>query len=184
MKTAAPLDSLLGKRSDFLSFLERRVGDRALAEDILQDAFAKSGGALTQLREDESAVAWFYRVLRNAVIDHHRRSRTARAGLDRFAEESQAEMPSPEVRDAVCRCVLRLTDTLSVDQAEILRKVEVEDMSVKDFAEAAGITAGTAGVRLFRARQSLRRAVLASCGTCCSARGCVDCTCADPTDPA
>lgn len=179
MTTAAALDSLLGKRSDFLSFLERRVGDRALAEDILQDAFAKSTDALAQLREHESAVAWFYRVLRNAVIDHHRRNRTVRAGLDRFAQELEAEAPTPEVKAAVCRCVLRLTETLSAEHAEVLRKVEVEDMSVKDYADATGISAGTAGVRLFRARESLRRAVLSSCGSCCGKRGCVDCTCAE-----
>lgn len=182
MATATPLDSLLGKRSDFLSFLERRVGDRALAEDILQDAFAKSADALSQLREDESAVAWFYRVLRNAVIDHHRRSRTSRAALARFAHEVESEVPAAEVKAAVCSCVLRLAGTLSSDHAEILRKVEVEDMSVKDYADAAGLAAGTAGVRLFRARESLRRAVIASCGTCCGARGCVDCTCPDPAD--
>lgn len=37
----APLDVLLRNREAFLSFLERRIGDRALAEDILQDAFIK-----------------------------------------------------------------------------------------------------------------------------------------------
>ena len=64
---------------EFLAFLERRVESRAVAEDILQTAFTRGlerGGDV----KDEKVVAWFYRVLRNAVIDHYRqRSTTARA---------------------------------------------------------------------------------------------------------
>jgi DNA-directed RNA polymerase specialized sigma24 family protein len=48
------------------------VKSRALAEDILQDAFVRGVNKLDTLRSDESAIAWFYRVLRNAIIDHRR----------------------------------------------------------------------------------------------------------------
>src|SRR5688500_19030197 len=41
LETAAPLAVLLDNHRAFLRYLQRRVGDRALAEDILQDAFAK-----------------------------------------------------------------------------------------------------------------------------------------------
>ena len=40
-ENAAPVATLLENHRAFLRYLERRVGDRALAEDILQDAFAK-----------------------------------------------------------------------------------------------------------------------------------------------
>ena len=36
------LAALAGQRRAFLSFLERRVGHREVAEDVLQDAFARS----------------------------------------------------------------------------------------------------------------------------------------------
>ena len=39
--TGSALEALLENHRAFLSYLERRVGDHALAEDILQDAFAK-----------------------------------------------------------------------------------------------------------------------------------------------
>jgi DNA-directed RNA polymerase specialized sigma24 family protein len=41
LETGRPLEVSLENHRAFLSYLERRVGDRALAEDILQDAFAK-----------------------------------------------------------------------------------------------------------------------------------------------
>ena len=47
---------------------------RETAEDILQEAFGRALTRVDTLRDDESAVAWFYRLLRNAVIDHYRRT--------------------------------------------------------------------------------------------------------------
>src|SRR5438128_11424897 len=94
---------LVENRRAFLSFLERRIGHREVAEDVLQEAFARSLDKLP-LGTEESALAWFYRVLRNAVIDHYRRggaSERALAGLTRQLGE-QTE-PSPDEPDRVCR---------------------------------------------------------------------------------
>jgi RNA polymerase sigma-70 factor (ECF subfamily) len=62
--------SLLANQSAFLGFLERRVGDRATAEDLLQAALERSLDQMQSLRDEESVIAGFYRMLRNAVIDH------------------------------------------------------------------------------------------------------------------
>src|SRR5258706_9301283 len=78
---------LVDNHREFLKFLERRVGSRAVAEDILQEAFVRGLDRLQSLRDDESAVAWFYRILRNAVIDYHRRRQSATNALDAFAAE-------------------------------------------------------------------------------------------------
>ena len=66
---------LVESHRQFLAFLERRVGSRAAAEDILQDAFVRGLRRADTLRSEESAVAWFYRLLRNAIADHFRRRR-------------------------------------------------------------------------------------------------------------
>lgn len=60
---------LVENHREFLSFLESRVGDRAVAEDILQDAFVKTIEKGEAIRDQDSAIAWFYRLLRNAVVD-------------------------------------------------------------------------------------------------------------------
>lgn len=54
------------------SFLRRRIGDEALAEDLLQHSFVRAVEHQHALRNDDSVVAWFYRVLRNTVIDYYR----------------------------------------------------------------------------------------------------------------
>ncbi len=62
------------------------------------------------------------------------------------------------------------------EYAEAIRAVDIDDTPVKAFAEKAGLTTTNAGVRLFRAREALRKQVTASCGTCAD-HGCLDCSC-------
>ena len=135
------------------------------------------------MREGESAVGWFYRVLRNAVIDHHRRGGATGRALERLAREmEEANEPPPDAVEAACACVARLAGDLKPEYAQALRRVEVEGGSLAELAREAGITSGNAAVRLHRARQALLREVTRSCGTCAE-HGCVDCTCGGPGPP-
>ena len=176
---SAAMQALVDNHRTFLRFLERRVGNRDTAEDLLQDAFGRAIEHLDELRENESIVAWFYRVLRNAVIDHYRRSDAAHRAAEAFARDFEEAVPPHDVHDAICACISDLARTLKPEYAEALRQIDVEGMPVKEFAERSGISAGNAGVRVFRAREALRRQVVASCGTCAE-HGCVDCRCGRP----
>lgn len=170
-------EQLVGNHRKFLAFLERRVGDRALAEDILQDAFVRSMEKGGDIRDESSAVAWFYRMLRNSVIDHHRRAGTRNRALEAFAlEMKDAATPPPNVTAEICGCVGELASTLKPEYAQAIKRVDLEEVAVKDFAAESGITPTNAGVRLSRAREALRKQVKASCGTCAE-HGCVECRC-------
>jgi RNA polymerase sigma factor (sigma-70 family) len=170
---------LVENRHAFLSFLERRVGHREVAEDVLHEAYARSLDKVP-LESEESALAWFYRVLRNAVVDHYRRGGASERALSVLARQldEQAE-PDLDERNAVCRCVARLSETLKPEYAAALRRIDVDGVPVQDYAAEAGITANNAGVRVFRARQALRKRVVRWCGSCAE-RGCIDCTCGEP----
>lgn len=168
---------LVDNHRQFLSFLERRLGDRALAEDILQDAFVKSLQKEEDARDEASSVAWFYRTLRNAVIDHYRRTGARNRALESFALELEdAVEPPPELHGEICGCVARLASTLKPEYADAIRRIDVEGAPVQDFATEAGITPNNASVRVFRAREALRKQVKTSCGTCAD-HGCLDCSC-------
>lgn len=165
--------SLVANHREFLAFVTKRVGDRATAEEILQDTFVRSMDKLDTVRE--TAIGWFYRVLRNAIIDHHRRRAAAERRHEAYAREEQPA-EDEELRRVVCKCVAQLADTLKPEYATALRRVEIDGLSVKDYADEAGISSNNAGVRVFRARDALRKQVARSCGTCAT-HGCLDCTC-------
>jgi RNA polymerase sigma-70 factor (ECF subfamily) len=173
----APIEALLANQRAFLRYLERRVGDRALAEDILQDAFAKVVARPEQAPDDEAIVPWFYRTLRNAAIDQFRRRGAADRAHEAFARELEIlDAPSGDMQTEICACVSRLAATLKPEYAEALTAIEVGGTPVKVFAEQKGLSSSNAAVRVFRAREALKKRVTESCGTCAE-HGCVNCTC-------
>lgn len=176
--SADPMTVILESRETFLSFLERRVGNRAVAEDILQEAFARGVSHVEALRDGDSVMGWFYRVLKNAVVDYHRRNASANRAISSYANELETVV-EPETHAAVCQCVKRLAATLKPEYAEVLQRVEVDGVAVKEFATEARLSASNAGVRVHRARAALREQVLQTCGACAT-HGCVDCSCRHP----
>jgi RNA polymerase sigma-70 factor (ECF subfamily) len=169
------LDALVASHREFLAYVQRRVHDRALAEEIVQDALVKSLDHLGEIQE--SAVGWFYRVLRNAIIDHARRRAANDRRLVAVAAELEAVRQDEELHRTVCRCVGELAKTLKPEYADALAQIDVAGTAVKDYAAHVGISASNAGVRVFRAREALRKQVARACGTCAE-HGCFDCTCA------
>jgi len=173
---AEVVETLVANHRRFLAFLEKRVGSRHEAEEILQEAFVRGIERAGALREHESAVAWFYRLLRNALVDHRRRKASPLRSAAALEPELEPAAPDAETTRAICACIQALADTLKPEYAQALRRVEVEGLSVQAFAAEAGITANNAGVRLFRAREALKKRVDATCRTCAE-HGCLDCTC-------
>jgi len=88
----------------FLSFLAARVGNAGTAEDILQSAYLKAIQHGSEIRNEESTVAWFYRVLRNAVADHYRRSGARETAYEQFAAEAPVSYEA-ELQQTVCACI-------------------------------------------------------------------------------
>jgi RNA polymerase sigma factor (sigma-70 family) len=175
--TETALNSLLDLRNQFLGFVQRRVNDRATAEDILQSAFLRTLDSGSQLRESDSAVAWFYRILRNAIIDHYRRRASEGAALERWVQELETETkPDPLLHATACQCIATALDTLTPAYAALLREVDLGEATLSSYASSQGITPGNAAVRAHRARTALRKQLMRCCGACAT-HGCLDCTC-------
>lgn len=169
--------TLVDSHDQFLRFLESRVGSREVAEDVLQAAFVKTLERGAEIRDEESAVAWFYRVLRNAIVDHHRhQSVDVRFKKSKNRELSVVAPEDPELQKVVCQCVKDIIPTLKDEYADILRKVELEGAPVADIARAENITPNNAMVRLHRARKALHGRLVETCGTCTEHR-CLECHC-------
>lgn len=180
MRTSALLQDLLEQRASFLAFVNRRVRDPELAEDILQTAYVRALERSSAIRDDTSVVAWFYAVLRNAVIDHFRRRASESTAYTRLAQEliSQADaaQADPSTRRFVCGCIEHVLSLLRPAYAEVLREVDLKESPLSEFAERHNLTSGNAAVRAHRARAALRRQLALTCGAC-SVHACLDCNC-------
>ncbi len=122
-------------------------------------------------------VAWFYRLLRNTIVDHYRHRDAERRALARLgAMSSETEAPEADLERAVCQCVNDLLPTLKDDYSMLLRRVDLEGASIADVAAETGMTTNNTRVKLHRARIALRKQLQLSCGSCAE-HGCLDCNC-------
>lgn len=174
-ESRAPLDVLLENHRVFLRYLERRVGDRELAEDSCRMRSVRSWNGRIKRRSNQGLVPWFYRTLRNAAIDRFRRRASASRAVEAFAAELETHAtPEPEIEAEICACIRRLASTLKSEYAEALQAIDVEGTPVNVFAAQRGFR--SAGVRVFRAREALKKRLVESCGMGAE-HGCQNCTC-------
>ncbi|QHS51175.1 RNA polymerase sigma factor [Edaphobacter sp. 12200R-103] len=169
--------NLIEQRSRFLSFVQRRVHDRNTAEDILQMAYLKAVSNADTLKVGRSADAWFFRILRNAVIDHYRHQAVETRTFEPWEPGIEPPSTTPDLTPAnLCPCVAKALHKVPASYREILREVDLQEVSLENYAKRTGITHGNAAVRSHRAHRSLREKLMDHCGSCAQA-GCLDCTC-------
>lgn len=169
--------NLTAERDRFLAFVQRRIQDRALAEDILQTAYARAISQAETLKSAERADAWFFRILRNAIIDHYRHRAVEDRTFADWTPETEHPVSPPDTPANLCRCMNKAIDELQSSYRGLLQEVDLEETPLKDFALRSGITPGAAAVRAHRARRALHQQLLHSCGACAESAGCLDCTC-------
>jgi len=174
--TDTPLDRLLAQRKQFLAFVQRRVSDQAIAEDILQAAYLRAFEHQDDFNAEESILAWFYRLLRNAVIDSYRRHTAKNKALEAWRLELETAVPPSAQQDEACACLHSVIEGLKPEYSEILRAVDLGEQRMQEFAEQHSISISNAGVRAHRARAALRRQLLLTCATCAE-HGCLNYSC-------
>ncbi|MBK8727636.1 MAG: sigma-70 family RNA polymerase sigma factor [Holophagaceae bacterium] len=175
----APIDAtvqnLLQAREQFVRFLIPRMRSREAAEDLVQASLLKVLQSQARPRDSESSVAWFYQLLRNALVDHIRAHHAEARALERHGGEEEL-VDDPELERVACACIQALLPTLKETEAEVLQAVDLGGETPGAFAARKGVTANAMTVRLHRARKSLREKVERTCRTC-AAHGCLDCRC-------
>ncbi|MHC4638827.1 MAG: RNA polymerase sigma factor [Planctomycetota bacterium] len=180
-QTSAIIATLVDNHRRFLAFLTHRVGNPSDAEEILQAAFVKSVEKSDSIRDSESVVAWFYRLLRNAVIDYYRHRDAERRALERVAGmNTETEASELDIEGAICQCVYDLLPTLKDDYSSLLRRIDLDGARIAEVAVATGMTVNNTRVKLHRARAALRKQLELSCGSCAE-HACLDCDCRRPT---
>lgn len=169
------LQSLLEGREVFVRFLAARLGNRPEAEDLVQASLLKVLQTSARPDASESAVAWFYQVLRNALTDHFRARQAEGRATERHARD-QETAEELELERVACQCIQALLPTLKPAEAQALSAVDLGGQSPAEAAARLGLSPNAMSVRLHRARKALREKVERTCRTCAE-HGCQDCRC-------
>jgi len=168
--------ALSAARSQYLAFVRGRVSDPDLAEDILQEALLRAFRAAPDIDDEERLAAWFYRVLRNAVVDAYRRQDVRARRVERLSDDYDLADPSEADERDLCECFRALLPSLRPEYAAVLSAVDLEQRPAQEVADELGLTTNNLNVRRHRARRALRESLEATCRICAE-HGCLDCTC-------
>lgn len=139
------------------------TGDAALAEDLVQDAYARAMTNVKQYDGRASFMGWLRGIALNVVRMHWRRSRSGDRAADRLrvvAEVTEAGaaagVDTVHLQDQRMRLLYELLATLPENLREAFVLRELEGLSPEEAAAQLGITEGNLAVRASRARARLR----------------------------
>src|ERR1700756_2210943 len=143
------------------------TGDRADAEDLVQETYAKAFKGIKSFEQGTNFRAWMYRILRNTFL-------TSRTGLkttmtvpmddddDALPAAAATDLHTPEsvLIDRDHQQLLQAAlEELPLHLREVVVLCEVEEMSYREIADALAVPIGTVMSRLSRARAALRASV-------------------------
>ncbi|WP_227870426.1 MULTISPECIES: RNA polymerase sigma factor [Streptomyces] len=145
-----------------LRLATRLLGDRADAEDAVQDAFVNAWRRLPEFRRQSAFLTWMYRIVTNRCLNVLR-SRRPTSDLDAVAEpqapEHQASPTRAAESAAAAAAMSRALAGLSAEQRACWVLRELHGLSYDEIAGTVGITHQAVRGRIYRARRYLMEAM-------------------------
>jgi RNA polymerase sigma-70 factor (ECF subfamily) len=154
------------------NFLVRQVGNKTLAEDLLQEVFLRVIRGAGTYKKEAKFTTWLYTIARNLCIDNARRAKHRRAAsLDqpiskkdeggRTMGDTVADKAPGVERQAASRRlqerIQQAVSTLGDDQREVFLMREQLNMPFKEIAEVIGCPENTVKSRMRYALEHLRK---------------------------
>ncbi len=133
------------------------VGDRASADDLVQDTLERAWAKLHLYRRGTDLRAWLFTVMHNVHVNKVRATRVTDTLEDELPELAQRASQGDAL---LVRDLDRAIARLPAEQRAVLLLVTLEEMSYEEVARALGIPMGTVMSRLSRAREKLRMMML------------------------
>lgn len=150
-----------------LRYLERYVGDRAVAEDLQQETLMRVHNGLSSFASRSSIKTWVFSIASRVAADYFRHpGRKARiVELDEIAEPIDSDRAIDErlVVDEMNACVRQVIDSLPDAYRAALILHDLEGLSAEQTAEICDCSVASAKIRIHRARLRLKEALKAQC---------------------
>ena len=144
--------------NDIFRAAQRMTGDRAQAEDVVQQVFLQAWTSFQRFEAGTNCRAWLYKILFHCV-SHHRRKWFRFPLLKETEEFLEANLVQPPVAGERLTDdeILRALDEISAEHRAVVLLADVEEFSYKEIAEIIGVPIGTVMSRLSRGRALLRQ---------------------------
>lgn len=134
------------------AFLHKNVANPADVDDLLQEILIKTYHNLATVQDTKKIKSWLFQIANHTIIDFYRkRGRQAEVhSEDLWFDEQQVSLTTE-----LAQCVAPFIDGLPEQDAKLLRAIEIDGMSQKEFAQKEGIKYSTLKSRVQKSRQKL-----------------------------
>jgi len=131
-------------------------GDRALADDLVQDGIERALTRSATLQQPDRIGAWLRSIVHNLYLDELRRRKVRGIPVDVEDMANDLALSTAANDGAPVADVQRAMSALSVEHRQVLVLAGVEELSYREISEELGVPLGTVMSRLARARAALR----------------------------
>ncbi|WP_281557815.1 RNA polymerase sigma factor SigZ [Thalassomonas sp. RHCl1] len=148
-------------KAQLRSYIDMRLDDPDVVDDILQEVYIKASSNLHQLKVRGSLKSWLYRITHNLIMDHYR----AHHSYDELPESlaSEEQDPIEENYKTLALCLKPLIGELPDKYRIPLQLAELEGLSQQDIADKLGLSLSGAKSRVQRGRKKFRELMMSHC---------------------
>lgn len=138
------------------------VGDPTVAEDLVQEVFARAVVGIDSYDARSSFLGWLRGIASNVARMHWRSQSRRRSAYDRLEQSTSERGKSPETPDEVhmqarrAEALLAALDTLPPNLREAFVLLDLQQREPKEVASELGLSVGNLHVRASRARARVR----------------------------
>lgn len=145
-----------------LAYIRKRVADPEDALDLRQEVFVQVWQQLPSLRDERLLLPWMYRITRNTIANHFRRSYRDDTARETLLHESDTTEELHVLENELFCCLEPFLAELPDTYREPLH-LYMHGVSQQEIADKMGLSLPGAKSRIQRARDLLKERFVACC---------------------
>jgi len=143
-------------------FVGKRIFDREMTDDCVQEIFIKIYTGLSSLRDNRKLESWIFQIARNTVVDFNRQT-TKHAVVSINNQDPEFEINGNK-NEEIAESIVPFIKQLPLKYSNSLMQYEIEGLSQKEISEKENISLSGTKSRIQRGRLKLLDAL----NKCCS----------------
>jgi len=148
---------------ELLNYIDKRVGNRFDAEDILQETYLKIYKSIEQIEDETKLKSWIYKITRNTIIDYYRTRRESSIDIDQLMIAIPEDDSEINMNDEIASCLGQIMFDLSARDKEIIELHNLNGMKHKEISDKLDISLSSSKMRLKRAKVKLKDILVECC---------------------
>ncbi|WP_420546996.1 RNA polymerase sigma factor SigZ [Curvivirga sp.] len=148
-------------KSHLTSFLRSKVANPDDVEDLLQDILLKTHANIGTIKSEDSLKPWLFQIANNAIIDFYRKNGR---GAELISDDLwYGDEKEETVQQELAQCIEPFINALDMNEAKLMKEVELEGASQKEYAANHDIAYSTLKSRVQKGRKDLKQLFVDCC---------------------